>query len=83
MGKHDVTKVRITFTCTECEATGTISVPWGDHHALPKGWRSRDAVPTFKLSRRTHHIFACSSACARALNVKFAAPKTPKWFRYA
>ena len=77
------TPVTITFCCTACGATASIHVPWGLHHALPKGWRSRDAIPTLQLARRTDHIFACSLRCARKLDPIYAAPKEPKWFRYA
>lgn len=76
-------KVRITFWCTACSAQASVTVRWGDHHCLPKGWRSRDVVPTYMLARRTDHIFACSPACQRVLNDKFPPPKRPKWFRYA
>lgn len=75
--------VDITFHCTHCAATATVTVAWGDHHCLPAGWRSRDAVPTFSLARRTDHIFACSPKCARALNAAFPPPTRPKWFKYA
>jgi hypothetical protein len=75
--------VDITFHCTHCGQKGTVTVAWGDHHCLPKGWCSRDAVPTYALARRTDHIFACSAKCARALNKKHPPPARPKWFKFA
>lgn len=75
--------VDITFHCTACGAIATVSVRWGDHHTLPKGWRSRDVIPTYSLCRRTDHIFACSAKCRRLLNETFPPPARPKWFVYA
>lgn len=75
--------VDITFHCTACGNTATVSVRWGDHHTLPKGWRSRDVVPTYTLCRRTDHVFACSVPCRRVLDTRYPPPRTPRWFRYA
>ena len=78
-----IASVRIEFTCTACGALGSVAVPWGGHHTLPKGWRSRDVVPTFVLSRRTDHVFACSKECRLKLDELYPPPKKPKWFLYA
>lgn len=74
-------RVDITYFCTACEASQTVSVMWRSHHALPKGWRCRDIVPTNELPRRTDHIFSCSEACRKALDARYPPPKTPKWFK--
>lgn len=75
--------VDITFTCTACSCRATVSIPWSRHHTLPKGWRSRDVVPTYELPRRTEHIFSCSKACQLELDKLYPPPKKPKWFRYS
>jgi len=73
-------RVDITYFCTACLATETVSVRWRSHHALPKGWRCRDIIPTNELPRRTDHIFSCSPACREKLNAQYPPPRTPKWF---
>jgi hypothetical protein len=81
--RHPLTTVSIEFTCTSCKAKASVRVLWGDHHTLPKGWVSRDIIPTYALCRRTDHVFACSKPCRRELDKKFPPPKRPRWFRYA
>lgn len=73
-------RVDITYHCTACGGSETVSVMWRSHHALPKGWRCRDIVPTHELPRRTDHIFSCSDACRTVLDAKYPPPRKPKWF---
>lgn len=75
-----VGRVDITYFCTHCFQQQTVSVRWRSHHALPKGWRCRDIVPTHELPRRTDHIFSCSVGCRTALDGKYPPPRKPKWF---
>jgi hypothetical protein len=75
-----VGRVDITYHCTSCGKTETVSVCWRSHHAMPKGWTCRDVVPTYELPRRSDHVFACSKACRRVLDVRFPPPRVPKWF---
>lgn len=83
-GRYKLPPVEITFTCTACRCRETVKVPWGAHHCLPRGWRSRDIVPTYALARRTDHVFACQQAeCRRALDKLYPPPARPKWFTYA
>lgn len=74
-------RVDITYFCTSCGTNQTVSVMWRSHHALPKGWRCRDIVPTSELPRRTDHMFSCSEACRKQLDKRYPPPKTPKWFK--
>jgi hypothetical protein len=78
-----LTPVGITFTCTHCASQASVHVLWGDHHTLPKGWTSRDVIPTYALCRRTDHVFACSRECRKKLDAIFPPPRKPKWFKYA
>lgn len=78
-----IPSVEITFTCSSCGDRVSVCVAWGDHHTLPKGWGSRDVVPTYVLARRTDHVFACSRPCKRKLDSLYPPPRRPKWFRYA
>jgi hypothetical protein len=73
-------RVDITYFCTKCGGTKTVSVQWRSHHALPTGWKCRDIVPTNELPRRTDHIFSCSDVCRKALDIQYPPPKKPKWF---
>lgn len=75
-----VGRVDITYHCTACGNTETVSVRWRSHHAMPRGWTCRDIIPTFELPRRSDHIFACSKDCRKELDARFPPPKTPKWF---
>lgn len=78
-----IPQVEIIFTCTACRGRASIKRRWGAHHSLPRGWSSRDTVPTYALCRRTDHIFACSPACEEKLNDQYPPPPRPKWFPYA
>ena len=73
-------RVNITYFCTACGETETVSVRWRSHHALPIGWRCRDIVPTNELPRRTDHIFSCSPRCRTQLDMQYPPPTKPKWF---
>lgn len=73
--------VEITYFCTACGASEKVAVRWRSHHAMPKGWRCRDIIPTHELPRRTDHIFSCpSKACREALDRRYPPPAVPKWF---
>ena len=73
-------RVDITYFCTACGNKKTVSVQWRSHHALPSNWKCRDIVPTNELPRRTDHIFSCSQACRKVLDIQYPPPKKPKWF---
>ena len=74
-------RVDITYFCTACLKSETVSVRWRSHHALPPGWRCRDIFPTNELPRRTDHIFCCGEAkCRTALDKLYPPPSKPKWF---
>ena len=73
-------RVDITYFCTACGNKKTVSVQWRSHHALPSNWKCRDIVPTNELPRRTDHIFSCSEACRKVLDIRYPPPKKPKWF---
>jgi hypothetical protein len=75
-----VGRVDITYYCTSCGGSETVSVRWRSHHAMPKGWTCRDIVPTNELPRRTDHIFACSRTCRKVLDGRYPPPRIPKWF---
>ena len=76
-----VSRVDITYYCTNCGTTATVAVRWESHHAMPEGWACRDVVPTYELPRRTDHVFSCPSAeCRGALDAKYPPPSEPIWF---
>ena len=76
-----VGRVEITYFCTACGLSETVAVRWRSHHALPRGWRCRDIVPTSELPRRSDHIFCCAKiTCRKQLDMGYPPPTTPKWF---
>jgi len=76
-----VSRVDLTFYCTNCGDTATVSVRWESHHAMPEGWACRDVIPTYELPRRTDHVFCCPRAkCRTALDERFPPPEEPIWF---
>lgn len=83
MGKPKIGLVKLTFYCTHCGTSAAIKVRWSRHHTIPKGWRSRDAVPSPQLPRRTDHIFACSNECITALDKRFPVPDKIRWFKFS